>query len=93
MKIQVQQNIEYPSKDFDSHGRDLLETTYAVSLSLLHTGILQLNVISTNLVYMTDSSITQIYLLEHSVNLRRIYKESFGKFCIIRVKASRKSDQ
>lgn len=30
MKIQVQQNIEYPSKDFD--GRDFLETTYAVSL-------------------------------------------------------------
>lgn len=36
MKVQVQQNIEYPLKDFDGHGRDLLETTYAVRL-LFHS--------------------------------------------------------
>lgn len=32
MEIRVQQNIEFPMKDFDNHGTQFLETSYAVSL-------------------------------------------------------------
>lgn len=33
MQVKVQQNIEFPLKEFESHGREFLETSYAVSLS------------------------------------------------------------
>lgn len=37
MEIKVQQNIEFPMKDFEKHGKNLLETSYSVSLFICET--------------------------------------------------------
>lgn len=74
MEIQVQQNIEFPLKDFENHGKDFLEASYAVSLFWIYwtnvfcyTNVLttKLNIISIiNFVFVSYSTICPPSLTE-----------------------------
>lgn len=72
MKIQVQQNIEYPLKDIDNHGNNCLETTYAVSIFFY----------AKNLIYIF--LMTRKRIAEAKFNIiRRIYSLAYGSSSMI----------